>query len=120
MSGSGCRQPTPAGGEAQAAEIEFKTGGWSSAHRRDRGALGATVAQLGPPRVRDQPIGPGPCSPITDHRDHTQIELTIRDLKYRALAHFPSGQMHANGAWTVIAALVSADRVPHPSCCASR
>ncbi len=40
-----------------------------------------------------------------DHRDHAQIELAIRDLKDQALAHFPSGQMHANSAWTVIAAL---------------
>jgi hypothetical protein len=40
-----------------------------------------------------------------DHRDHATIELTIRDLKDQALAHFPSGQMHANSAWTVIAAL---------------
>jgi hypothetical protein len=29
----------------------------------------------------------------------------IRDLKNQALKHFPSGQMHANSAWTVIAAL---------------
>ncbi len=29
----------------------------------------------------------------------------IRDLKDQALAHFPSGRMHANSAWTVIAAL---------------
>jgi hypothetical protein len=40
-----------------------------------------------------------------DHRDHAVIELGIRDLKDQALAHFPSGQMHANSAWTVIAAL---------------
>jgi hypothetical protein len=40
-----------------------------------------------------------------DHRDHATIELAIRDLKDEALAHFPSGRMHANSAWTVIAAL---------------
>ena len=40
-----------------------------------------------------------------DHRDHAQIELAIRDLKDQALCHFPSAQMHANSAWTVIAAL---------------
>jgi hypothetical protein len=40
-----------------------------------------------------------------DHRDHAVIELGIRDLKDQALAHFPSGNMHANSAWTVIAAL---------------
>ncbi len=40
-----------------------------------------------------------------DHRDHATIELAIRDLKDQALAHVPSGQMHANSAWTVIAAV---------------
>ena len=40
-----------------------------------------------------------------DHRDHATIELVIRDLKDQALAHFPSGHMHANSAWTVIAAI---------------
>jgi Transposase DDE domain group 1 len=40
-----------------------------------------------------------------DHRDHATIELVIRDLKDQALAHFPSGQMHANSAWTMIGAL---------------
>jgi len=40
-----------------------------------------------------------------DHRDHATIELVIRDLKDQALKPFPSGQMHANSAWTVIAAL---------------
>jgi hypothetical protein len=41
----------------------------------------------------------------TDHRDHAGIELTIRDLKDQALAHFPSGRYDANSAWTVIAAI---------------
>ncbi len=40
-----------------------------------------------------------------EHRQHAVIELVIRDLKEQALAHFPSGQFHANAAWTVIAAL---------------
>jgi hypothetical protein len=40
-----------------------------------------------------------------DHRDHAHVELVIRDLKDQALAHFPSGNYHANSAWTVIAAL---------------
>jgi hypothetical protein len=40
-----------------------------------------------------------------EHRQHAQIELVIRDLKDQALAHFPSGTFHANGAWTVIACL---------------
>jgi hypothetical protein len=40
-----------------------------------------------------------------DHRDHATIELTIRDLKDQALAHFPTGKFQANSAWTVIAAI---------------
>ena len=40
-----------------------------------------------------------------EHRQHAVVELVIRDLKDQALAHFPSGDFHANGAWTVIAAL---------------
>lgn len=40
-----------------------------------------------------------------DHRDHANVELVIRDLKDQALCHFPSGRLHANIAWTVIAAL---------------
>ena len=40
-----------------------------------------------------------------EHRQHAVVELVIRDLKDQALAHFPSGEFHANGAWTVIAAL---------------
>jgi hypothetical protein len=41
----------------------------------------------------------------TDHRDHAQIELVIRDLLDQALCHMPSGDYDANSAWTVIAAL---------------
>ena len=41
----------------------------------------------------------------SEHRQHAQIELVIRDLKDQALAHFPSGQFSANSAWTVIACL---------------
>jgi Transposase DDE domain group 1 len=40
-----------------------------------------------------------------EHRRHAVVELTIRDLKDQALAHFPSGQFAANAAWTVIACL---------------
>ena len=40
-----------------------------------------------------------------EHRQHAVVELSIRDLKDQALAHFPSGQFNANSAWTVIAAL---------------
>jgi hypothetical protein len=41
----------------------------------------------------------------SEHRQHAVVELTIRDLKDQALAHFPSGQFNANSAWTVIGAL---------------
>ncbi len=40
-----------------------------------------------------------------EHRQHAVVELTIRDLKDQALAHFPSGNFNANSAWTVIACL---------------
>jgi hypothetical protein len=40
-----------------------------------------------------------------EHRQHAVVELTIRDLKEQALAHFPSGKFNANSAWTVIACL---------------
>lgn len=40
-----------------------------------------------------------------EHRQHTVVELAIRDLKDQALAHFPSGQFNANAAWTVVACL---------------
>jgi hypothetical protein len=40
-----------------------------------------------------------------EHRDHAVVEQVIADLKDQALAHFPSGQFAANGAWTVLAAL---------------
>ena len=40
-----------------------------------------------------------------EHRQHAVVELTIRDLKDQALAHFPSGNYNANSAWTVIACL---------------
>src|SRR5439155_20316341 len=40
-----------------------------------------------------------------EHRQHAVVELTIRDLKDQALAHFPSGRFNANSAWTVIACL---------------
>ncbi len=38
-------------------------------------------------------------------RDHAVVEQVIAELKDQALAHFPSGDFHANGAWTVLAAL---------------
>jgi Transposase DDE domain group 1 len=41
----------------------------------------------------------------SEHRDHAVVEQVIADLKDQALAHFPSGDFNANGAWTVLAAL---------------
>jgi len=47
--------------------------------------------------------------PITvveaEHRDHAVVEQVIVELKDQALAHFPSGEFNANGAWTVLGAL---------------
>jgi hypothetical protein len=40
-----------------------------------------------------------------EHREHAVVEQVIADLKDQALAHFPSGHFHANGAWTVLACL---------------
>jgi hypothetical protein len=40
-----------------------------------------------------------------EHRNHAVVEQVIADLKDQALAHFPSGHFHANGAWTVLAAI---------------
>lgn len=40
-----------------------------------------------------------------EHRDHAVVEQVIADLKDQALAHFPSGEFAANGAWTVLSAL---------------
>jgi hypothetical protein len=40
-----------------------------------------------------------------EHRDHAVVEQVIADLKDQALAHFPSGEFNANGAWTVLGAI---------------
>jgi hypothetical protein len=39
------------------------------------------------------------------HRDHAVVEQVIADLKDSALAHLPSAQFNANGAWLVCAAM---------------
>ena len=95
----------PDGGEAQVAETEFK--GLRLIARRTR--LTGAQADLFPnwrhhAFVTNRSTPPTPTAD-TDHRDHATIELAIRDLVDQALAHFPSGQMHANSAWTVIAAI---------------
>jgi hypothetical protein len=95
----------PDGGEAQVAETTLKgfrlivrrtrlTGKQADLFPNWRHHCLATNRTTVPTLVAD-----------TDHRDHATIELAIRDLIDQALAHFPSGRMHANSAWTVIAAL---------------
>jgi hypothetical protein len=39
------------------------------------------------------------------HRAHARVELAIKDLKDNAMAHCPSGDFPANGAWLASAAL---------------
>jgi hypothetical protein len=95
----------PTGGEAQVAQIQFKA--WRLIVRRTR-LTDETQARLWPD-WRHHCFATNRAVPMLvadlDHRDHAEIELAIRDLKDQALAHFPSGRMHANSAWTVIAAL---------------
>ena len=94
----------PDSGEAQIAETTL--GARRLIVRRVR-----TLGQQGElfPSWRHFPFLTNRSEPITlvesEHRQHAVVELVIRDLQDQALAHFPSGQFHANGAWTVIAAL---------------
>jgi len=94
----------PDGGEAQLAETELK--GFRLIVRRTR--LTGAQAELFP-NWRYHCFATNRTIPTlvadTDHRDHATVELAIRDLIDQALAHFPSGRMHANSAWTVIAAI---------------
>jgi len=92
------------GGEAQVAETQHK--GFRLIVRRTR-LIGAQAELF--PDWRYHCFATNRTIPTlvadTDHRDHASIELAIRDLIEQALAHFPSGHMHANSAWTAIAAL---------------
>jgi hypothetical protein len=94
----------PDTGEAQIAETTLK--GFRLIVRRTR-LVGAQAELF--PDWRHHAFATNRTTPIlvadTDHRDHATIELVIRDLKDQALAHFPSGRIHANSAWTVIAAI---------------
>ena len=94
----------PDGGEAQVAETELK--GFRLIVRRTR--LTGEQAELFP-NWRHHAFASNRTIPVlvadTDHRDHATVELAIRDLIDQALCHFPYGRMHANSAWTVIAAL---------------
>jgi hypothetical protein len=94
----------PAGGEAQIAEI--MVGEKRLIVRRTR--LIGPQAELWPD-WRHFPFLTNRTEALeiveAEHRQHAVVELTIRDLKDQALAHFPSGKFHANSAWTVIACL---------------
>ena len=94
----------PKGGEAQIAETTY--GGRRMIVRRTR--LVGPQAELWPD-WRHFPFLTNRNEDIAlveaEHRQHAVVELTIRDLKDQALAHFPSGQFNANNAWTVIAAI---------------
>jgi Transposase DDE domain group 1 len=94
----------PADGEAQIAETTY--GGKRMIVRRTR--LVGAQAELWPdwrhfPFLTNRTEELAPVE--AEHRQHAVVELTIRDLKDQALAHFPSGQFNANSAWTVIAAI---------------
>lgn len=91
----------PEGGEAQIAETEL--GGHRLIVRRTR--LVGPQAELWPDwrhfaftTNRTESLA----QVEAEHRDHAVVELAIRDLKDKALAHFPSGRFNANAAWTVI------------------
>ncbi|HYB26994.1 MAG TPA: IS1380 family transposase [Solirubrobacteraceae bacterium] len=94
----------PDGGQAQVAETELN--GFRLIVRRTR-LVGAQAELF--PDWRHHCFATNRQVPTlvadTDHRDHANIELAIRDLVDQALCHFPSGRMDANSAWTVIAAL---------------
>ena len=96
--------PYPQGGEAQIAETTY--GGRRLIVRRTR-LLGAQAELF--PDWRHFPILTNRTEPLAvveaEHRDHAVVEQVIADLKDQALAHFPSGHFHANGAWTVLAAI---------------
>ena len=96
--------PYPAGGEAQIAETVY--GERRLVVRRTR-LLGAQAELF--PDWRHFAFLTNRTDDITiveaEHRDHAVVEQVIADLKDQALAHFPSGHFHANGAWTVLAAL---------------
>src|SRR5215217_1984734 len=94
----------PEGGEAQIAETVY--GGRRLIVRRTR--LVGAQAELFPDwrhfcflTNRDEDIA----LVEAEHRDHAVVEQVIADLKDQARAHFPSGHVYANAAWTVLAAL---------------
>jgi hypothetical protein len=97
-------QDYPADGEAQIAQTIIK--GKRPIVRRTR--LIGPQAELWPD-WRYFPFLTNRSEPLetveAEHRQHAVVELTIRDLKDQALAHFPSGRFNANSTWTAIACL---------------
>ncbi len=75
------------------------------AHGRAGGCLGARAGRRAIWRVTHTSAVSRQRAKCGGTRRMNDVELVIRDLKDQALAHFPSGQFHANSAWTVIAAL---------------
>jgi Transposase DDE domain group 1 len=94
----------PDDGEAQIAETTY--GGRRLIVRRTR--LVGAQAELWPD-WRHFPFITNRTEQIAlveaEHREHAVVEQVIADLKDQALAHFPSGNFNANGAWTVLACL---------------
>ena len=95
----------PDDGEAQIAETTLRRQAADRPPHPTGRRAGRAVARLAPLRVHHQPHRRRSTLVEAEHRDHAVVELMIRDLKDQALAHFPSGEFNANGAWTVIAAL---------------
>lgn len=94
----------PEGGEAQIAETTY--GGRRLIVRRTR--LVGPQAELWPDWRHFAFITnrtEGIALVEAEHREHAVVEQVIADLKDQALAHFPSGQFNANGAWAVLACL---------------
>jgi hypothetical protein len=94
----------PDDGEAQIAETSY--GGRRLIVRRTR--LVGPQAELWPD-WRHFPFITNRTEEIAlveaEHREHAVVEQVIADLKDQALAHFPSGNFNANGAWTALACL---------------
>ena len=101
------------GGQAQVAETTIKTGPRSrSAEPRElrlvvrRTRLTGSQAELWPD-WRHHCLGHQPNRPRHRNRRpaHARVELAIKDLKDNGLAHCPSGNFFANGAWLACATL---------------
>jgi hypothetical protein len=96
----------PDGGMAQVAETRL--GDHRLIVRRTR-LTGARQEALFPDWRHHAFVTDRPGSAVdldADHRQHAVVELAIRDLKHGAgLAHCPSGKIHANAAWTVLATI---------------